>query len=87
MSACLPSRSKPLASVSPAITVRALSPTADGKATSGEGGGVTGARRRLARPLEIERTWAPDREAMLATLRVVLGLPKVLPSSAGGGMA
>lgn len=34
--------------------------------------------RRLATPLDIERTYAPDREAMLAALRVALGLPRVL---------
>jgi hypothetical protein len=37
-------------------------------------------RHRLARPLEIERSWAGDREAMLAALRVALGLPRVLPN-------
>jgi len=36
--------------------------------------------RRLARPLEIERSWTPDREAMLAALRVALGLPRILPN-------
>ena len=41
--------------------------------------------RRLAKPLETERSWVPDREAMRAALRVVLGLPMVLPSPAGGG--
>lgn len=41
--------------------------------------------RRLARPLEIERTWTADREAQLAALRVAIGLPRVLPSPAGGG--
>ena len=35
---------------------------------------------RLARPLDIERTWSSDREAMLAALRVALGLPRVLPN-------
>lgn len=34
---------------------------------------------RLARPLQIERSCAPDREAMLAALRVALGLPRALP--------
>jgi hypothetical protein len=38
-----------------------------------------GSRKRLAKRLDIERTWSPDREAMLAALRVALGLPRVLP--------
>jgi len=36
---------------------------------------------RLAKPVELERTWASDREAMLAALRVALGLPRALPST------
>lgn len=39
----------------------------------------------LAKPLPVERTWLPDREAMRAALRVVLDLPAQLPSPAGGG--
>ena len=35
---------------------------------------------RLAKPLHIEHQWAPDRGAMLAALRVALGLPRALPS-------
>lgn len=38
-----------------------------------------GSERRFARPLRIERVWAPSREAMAAALRVVLGLPRVVP--------
>jgi hypothetical protein len=41
--------------------------------------------KRLANSLETERTWTPDREAMAAALRVVLGLPRVLPSRGEGG--
>ncbi len=41
--------------------------------------------RRLARPLEYERVWAPDREAMLAALRVALDLPRQLPERGLGG--
>lgn len=41
-------------------------------------------RGRLARPLEIERVCAPDREAMLAALRVVLDLPRQLPDRGRG---
>jgi len=37
------------------------------------------AARRLAIPPEIERSWTPDHEAMVAALRVVLGLPRQLP--------
>ncbi len=36
-------------------------------------------RIRLDKPMEVERTYAPDRQAMLAALRVVLGFPKVPP--------
>ncbi len=35
---------------------------------------------RLARPLRIERACDPDREAMLAALRVALGLPRAFPA-------
>lgn len=37
-------------------------------------------RDRLAKPLAAERQWFVDRDAMAAALRVVLGLPRVLPS-------
>jgi len=33
----------------------------------------------LANSLKVERTYTPDRNAMLAALRVVLGFPKVPP--------
>lgn len=33
----------------------------------------------LANSLQVERSYTPDRNAMLAALRVVLGLPKVPP--------
>lgn len=49
------------------------------------GSGPAGGRRGLDKPLETERAWIPDREAMAAALRVVLGLPAQLPSPAGGG--
>ncbi len=42
--------------------------------------------RRLANPPEIERSWTPDREAMAAALRVVLGLPRQLPERGLGGV-
>ena len=35
--------------------------------------------KRLANTLVVERTYTPDRTAMLAALRVVLGLPKAPP--------
>jgi hypothetical protein len=38
---------------------------------------------RVAIPLEIEREWFAESEAMAAALRVVLGLPRVLPSLRG----
>jgi hypothetical protein len=34
--------------------------------------------------LHIERMYVPDKPAMLAALRVVLGLPKQLPELNGG---
>jgi hypothetical protein len=40
-------------------------------------------RPRLAKPLEIEHVYVPDREAMAAALRVVLELPRVLPGLRG----
>jgi hypothetical protein len=43
-------------------------------------------RGRLARPLDIERVWTPDREAMLAALRVVLDLPRQLPDRGQRGV-
>jgi len=72
-----------LASTSSAIAIRALSPTAGGKPASGEGSGATGAQSRLAHELDIEHVFVPDREAMAAALRVVLGLPRVLPGLRG----
>ena len=36
---------------------------------------------RARPPLDVERFHISDRVAMLAALRVVLGLPKVLPNS------
>jgi hypothetical protein len=46
----------------------------------------TAFRRRLARPIETERSWTPDHEAMVAALRVVLGLPRQLPDRGRGGV-
>ena len=37
------------------------------------------AKKGLANTLAVERTYTPDRESMLAALRVVLGLPKAPP--------
>ena len=42
--------------------------------------GPTDHCHRLARPLQIERESSPDRGAMVAALRVALGLPRALPS-------
>lgn len=39
---------------------------------------------RLAMSPVIERTWAPDRNAMAAALRVVLGFPRRLPAERPG---
>ena len=40
-------------------------------------------RPRLAKPLDIEHVYVPDREAMAAALRVVLGLSRALPGLRG----
>ncbi len=40
-------------------------------------------RGRLARPIVIEHVYVSDREAMAAAIRVVLGLPRVLPGRRG----
>jgi hypothetical protein len=37
-------------------------------------------KRRVAKEIEIERMYRPDREAMKAALRVVLSLPAALPA-------
>jgi len=42
-------------------------------------------QKRLARSLHTEREWSADRESMRAALRVVLGLPRVLPGRGDGG--
>jgi hypothetical protein len=42
--------------------------------------------RRLARTLELERVYDPDRDAMVAALRVVLDLPRQLPDRGQGGV-
>jgi hypothetical protein len=47
-------------------------------------GSPTAGIPRLARSLEIEHSWDPDREAMLAALRVALGLPRVPHRNSGG---
>ena len=39
---------------------------------------------RVAIPPQVERVYAPDRDATAAALRIVLGLPKVLPSAGQG---
>ena len=36
---------------------------------------------RVNHPPQFESSYLPDRQAMLAALRVVLGLPRVIPSS------
>jgi hypothetical protein len=41
-------------------------------------------RRRFANGPLIERSYDPSREAMLAALRVVLGLPRQLPDAGIG---
>jgi hypothetical protein len=93
---CRPQRPPTPGDKYPAVTFQRMEPT-DAAARSGwaltnEGcdsirPDLKGRRRRLrlARPLERERVWTPDREAMLAALRVVLDLPRQLPESGQGG--
>ena len=38
-------------------------------------------QRSPEKKFDIVRTYEPDRDAMLAALRVVLGLPRVIPAS------
>jgi hypothetical protein len=85
MSARLSTEREPLVSASLAVTFRPPSPIADGNVGSTERNGSAGVRPRLAKPLEIEHVYVPDREAMAAALRVALGLPRVLSHPAGGG--
>lgn len=47
--------------------------------TTASGGDARQRARRVANSLAVERYYAPDRNAMLAALGVVLGLPKVPP--------
>lgn len=81
----LASRSGRGAPIVPVITVRPISNPAAGTATHGGAPWATGAPSRLANPLVIERSWTPDREAMVAALRVVLDLPRQLPERGQGG--
>ena len=56
-------------------------------AASPEARPAAGSRRgRLARPLELERVYAPSREASLAALRAVLDLPRQLPDRGQRGV-
>ncbi len=50
-----------------------------GKTGNSEAAGPSPKRKAegLANSLQVERNYTPDRNAMLAALRVVLGLPKV----------
>jgi hypothetical protein len=52
-----------------------------GKTGNSEGAGHSPKRKAegLANTLRTERYYTPDRKAMLAALRVVLGLPKAPP--------
>ena len=85
MSARLASGSGRGATIVPATTARTISTPAGGKVTSGGSVGATSAPRRLATPIEVERSWTPDRDAMAAALLVALGLPRLLSHPAGGG--
>ena len=52
-----------------------------GKTRNSEAAGPSpeGKAEGLANSLQVERNYTPDRNAMLAALRVVLGLPRVPP--------
>lgn len=81
----LASRSARRAPIVLAISARPISNPAAGTATPVGGAWATGAPRRLANPLAIERSWTPDRDAMLAAMRVVLDLPHQLPDGGQRG--
>ncbi len=55
----------------------------NGKTGNSEAAGLSPERKAegLAKRLQVERHCNPDRNAMLAVLRLVLGLPKRLPGS------
>jgi hypothetical protein len=57
-------------------------PAPEGKPTAVPSPALPG-RPRLAKQLDIEHVYVPDREAMAAALRVVLGLPPVLSGLRG----
>lgn len=57
MSARVPGRTGRWAAALTTTAVRASTPTAVGTATSGKRGGATGVPGRLARPMQIERSW------------------------------
>ncbi len=63
-----------------------MTPPVDGEASSPSGLPNSGLHRmRLAKWLQTERSCDVDREAMLAALRVALGLPRALPGHEGTG--
>jgi len=45
------------------------------------GGRGIATHNRLDDSLRLDRTWSPDKPAMLAALRVVLGLPRRVPET------
>lgn len=47
---------------------------------------LQGDLRPAQEPPKLDRRYEPSREAMLAALRVVLGLPRVIPSSGPGDL-
>ena len=85
MNARLPSPGEQVASILPAIMARTISTPVARTASSAGLAAPTGAPCRLANPLPIERSWTPDQAAMVAALRVVLGLPRQLPDRGLGG--
>jgi hypothetical protein len=86
MTARLASRTRRGSSVLPVITLRTIATPAAGTTTPGGGAWATKAPCRLANPLPIEAVWTPDREAMVAALRVALDLPRQLPDRGQRGI-
>jgi hypothetical protein len=76
VNAHLPSPGDEASSIEPAPRVCTISTPGAQTTNSASRAGVPS---RLANPLPIERSWSPDQAAMVAALRVVLGLPRQLP--------
>jgi hypothetical protein len=85
VNARLPSPGDEASSIVPATRACTISTPGARTASAASRAAATGVPSRLANPLPIERSWTPDREAMVAALRVMLDLPRQLPDRGQGG--